>query len=286
MKSFQSIHLIVFTLCTAELPVLANNCLSVQEAEKKGLIKLSFKGKGGHTGNVIEMKIKNLTNHLLDLNIEAGRILDSRKQDEQDLLVTMPQTFAVNGNQEKSVSVFGMCCQAHNASPELNSEYGVGKMADSVLIKLARFINENKKHTSFAAQEAVWTISDNYSLASIYGSDEKEESLFKKFVSTLTGRPIPTYNITYLRENNRSVSGHASTVQGIFKYVVPHDGKVTIAIYDSNGKLVQTFVSNYFHEKGDCKLYYTFNTRELNSGTYYAKMMMDGAVQNEMPIEF
>jgi hypothetical protein len=179
-----------------------------------------------------------------------------------------------------------MCCQAHNSSPQLNSEYGVGKMADSALIKLACFIDKNKKYTSYAAQEAVWTISDNYSLASIYGSDKEEENLFKKFVSILTGRPIPAYNITYLRENNTSVSGRASTIEGVFKYTVPHDGKVTIAIYDSNGKLVQLFANNYFHEKGDCKLFYTFKTRELNPGTYYAKMMMDGQVKNEMPIEF
>ena len=80
MRSFNSINLIVLALSFTEIPVFASAVFSIEEAAKKGLIKLSFKAKGGYTGDVIEMKIKNLTNKKLDLKIEAGRILDSKKK--------------------------------------------------------------------------------------------------------------------------------------------------------------------------------------------------------------
>ncbi len=286
MKPFKSIQLIVLALSMTEIPVFAGNLFSIEDAAKKGLIKLSIKGKGGFTGDVIEMKIKNLTNKKIDLKLEAGRILDSKKNNEQDILVTNAQNFFVNANQLKTISVFGMCCQAHNAAPQNNSDYAVGKLADSSLIKLACFIDENKQYSNYTAQQAVWTISDNNSLASIWGGEKEVVIALRNFVSKITGRPIPPYDITYNKESDNNVIGRASKIEGVFNYSVPVNGKVTIGIYDNSGHLVQLLFKDISHQKGECKLYYTFRTRNLDPGTYYARMNLDGNLQKEMKIEF
>jgi len=286
MNSFKSINLIVLVLSITEIPVFACNVLSIEDASKKGLIKLSIKGKGGYTGDVIEMKIKNLTNQKLNLLIEAGRILDSKKVEEQDILVTNTQDFFVNANQFKIINVFGMCCQAHNSSPQNNSDFAVGKLADSNLIKLACFIDKNKQYSNYTAQQAVWTISDNNSLASISGGVKDQVISFRNYVSKLTGRKIPPYDITYLQEGDNNVNGRVTKIEGVFDYSVPVNGKVTIAIYDDKGHLVQLLFKDIAHQKGECKLYYTFRTANLTPGTYYAKMDMDGKLQKEMQIEF
>jgi len=286
MKSFKSIHLIVLALTITEIPVFATNLFSIEDAAKKGLIRLSIKAKGGHIGDVIEMKIKNLTNKKIDLKLEAGRILDSKKNNEQDILVTQTQDFFVNANQLKTVNVFGMCCQAHNSSPQNNSDYAVGKLADSNLVKLAYYIDENKQYSNYSAQQAVWTISDNNSIASIWGGEKEVIIALRKFVSQITGRPIPPYDITYLQENENNVNGRATKIEGVFDYSVPVNGKVTIGIYDNSGHLVQLFFKDIAHQKGECKLFYTFRTRNLVSGTYYARMNLDGNLQKEMKIDF
>ncbi len=286
MKSFKSISFIVLTLSVAEVPVFSSNSISIEEASKKGLIKFSIKGKGGFTGDVIEMKIKNLTNHKLDLKIEDGRILDSKKNNEQDLLVTRSEEFFVNANQLKTLNVFGMCCQAHNASPEYNSDFTFGKLADSNLIKLAYFIDTSKQYSNSTAQQAVWTLSDNNSLASICGGEKDIVIKFRNFVSKLTGREIPSYDITYLQEGRNNVNGRATKIDGVFDYTVPVSGKVTIGIYDKDGHLVQLLFKDFGHDKGKCKLYYTFRTKDLIPGIYYARMHMEGVLQNEMKIEF
>lgn len=286
MKPFKSLNLIVLALSITEVPAFASTVFSIEDAAKKGLIKLSIKGKGGYTGDVIEMKIKNLTNQKLDLRIEAGRILDSKKKDEQDILVTKAQDFFVSANQLKTINVFGMCCQAHNAAPQFNSDYAVGKLADSSLIKLACFIDKNKQYSNYTAQQAVWTISDNNSLASISGGEKDLVNSLRNYVSKITGRAIPPYDITYIQESDNHVMGRATKIEGIFNYSVPVNGKVTIGIYDGNGHLIQLLFKDIAHDKGECKLYYTFRTRNLNPGTYYARMNMEGRLQKEMKIEF
>jgi hypothetical protein len=266
--------------------LFANKYISIENAAKKGLIKLIIKSRGGYTGEVIEMKVQNNSDQKLDLNIEAGRRLDSKINNEQDILVTRSQEFFVNAKQTKTFTVFGMCCQAHNSSPRKNSDYYVGKLADSNLVKLANFIDKNKYYTNYTAQQAVWTVSDNNSLASISDGDKEVVTGLRNYVSKITGRVIPPYEITYRQESDNDVLGRATKIEGVFDYKVPVDGKVTIGIYDEQGRLVQLLFKNIDHRKGDCKLYYTFRTRELPQGTYYARMNMDGMLQKEMKIEF
>src|SRR3954470_10192100 len=109
MKSF---NFLVVLLSAYVSPVIATVCYTVDDAAKKGLIKYSFKSKGGYTGNVMELSVQNLSEEKLDLKIDAGRRLDSKKEEEQDILVTKTQEFFVNAKQKKTINIFGMCCQA------------------------------------------------------------------------------------------------------------------------------------------------------------------------------
>ena len=286
MKSLRSAACIVFTASLSSSPLIASTALSIEEALKKGFIQLIIKGKGGYTGDVIEMKIKNTCTQNLDLKIEAGRRLDSKDNSQQDILVTKPEEIFVSSKQLKTVNVFGMCCQAHNSSPTEKSFYTVGHMADSNLIKLATFIDKNKYYTNSTAQQAVWTVSDNESLGSIYDGDKDTQNKIRNFVAKITGKKIPEYNIDYVKESDRDVMGKASKIEGVFDYTLPENSHVSLAIYDSEGHLVQVLFDNIAHNKGYYKLYYTFRTRNIPQGTYYARMKMDGQVQKEMKIDF
>ena len=282
MKSF---NVILMLSSLSVSPVIAAGCYTIDDAAKKGLIKFLIKSKGGYTGNVIEIKIQNLTAEKLDLKMEAGRRLDSKKENEQDILVTKAQEFYVSAKQEKSFNIFGMCCQAHNSSPTQGNKYSIGNMASEKLVKLAKYIDEHKYWENSTAQEAVWAVSDNNSIGSIYDMDSSIQNGLKRYVSNITGRPIPKYNVTYAEENG-GVAARVTKIDGVFDYTVNAYGHITIAIYDASGKLVQTLMVDYPHEAGDCKLFYTFNTRNLPAGTYYTRMSNNGMVEKEMKIEF
>lgn len=286
MNTFKKVSLVVAALLISIYPVSAVNSISLEDAVKKGLIKLIIKSKGGFTGKVIEMKIKNTSSKNLELALETGRKLDSKKNCEQDILVIKPEAFLVGTNQSATINVFGMCCQAQNSSPSEDSEYVIGQMADSNLIKLAEFIDRNKYYTSATAQQAVWALSDNNSLGSITGDDKPVVDNLRNYVSKITGKTIPPYDISYEREFPNEVLGRANKIEGEFDYELPANAHVTLAIYNEEGQLVQLLFEDYAHQKGNYKLHFVFKTRNLESGTYYARIKMDGETGKEMKIEF
>jgi hypothetical protein len=285
MRSFHPVKLIVLALSIAASPVFAGNCLSIAEAAKKGLIKLVIKSKGGHTGSVIEMNVTNNTGTGLGLRLEAGRKLDSQKQDQQDILVTQAQEIFVSAKQQKNINVNGMCCQAHNASPAKGCMYGIGVMGDSNLVKIATFINKNELYNDHAAQQAVWVVSDNNSLGSITGSNADLVKQLRNYVSKVTGKVIPPYEVRYGNGTSGDLLGKPTRIDGIFSYNQPMNGHATFEIYNSAGKRVQIIIENECHERGDYKIYYTFRTRYLPEGVYYARLKLDGMLQKEEKIE-
>jgi hypothetical protein len=277
--------LIIASAVTAD-NLFANNELSIEEAAKKGLVKLIIKGKGGFTGDVIEMKITNNTTVPLHLNVNPGLRLDSKDETQQDILVTKEQEIYLAAKQQRSFNIFGMCCQAHNSAPVKNSVYMIGRSADSNLVKLASFIDKNNYSSSHTAQQAVWVVSDNNSIASIVDGTNEEINKLRKYVSDITGRPIPKYNVYYKQQDNSDIGGTVNKVEGVLDYSLNINNYVTIGIYDSSGKLIQLLFQQRPHESGDYKLYYTFKTHNLPGGTYYARMSMDGAIMKEEKIEF
>jgi len=286
MKSFCSINFLLVVFSVMELPVFSNSILSVEEAVKKGFVKLTIKSKGGYTGDVIEMKVQNLTGRNLELKIEAGRKLDSKNQEQQDILVTREQEFFVNANQPKTINVFGMCCQANNSAPTANFEYSLGYMADSNLIKMSRFIDKNKYYSNYSAQQSVWVVSDNNSIGSIDDEDKEVKNNLRNFVSKLTGKLIPLYEISYRSGNDGTAMGRAVTIDGVLDYTLLHTCHSTLAIYNERGEVVQLIFENLQSDKGDYKHYFTFRTKDLPKGIYYAKVNADGLLQKEMKIEF
>jgi hypothetical protein len=179
-----------------------------------------------------------------------------------------------------------MCCQAHNSAPAERSDYAVGKLADSNLVKLANFIDQNKYYTDYSAQQSVWVISDNNSLASITDGDKEKVSKLQKFVSKITGRIIPPYDITYRSGSDGSAMGAAFKIEGIFEYSLPMTCHSTMGIYDEQGRLIQLIFKDQQSDKGEYKLFYTFRTKDVPQGTYYARVEADGMLQKQMKIEF
>ena len=177
-----------------------------------------------------------------------------------------------------------MCCQAHNSAPTKGNVYGIGAMAADRLVKLACFLDKSNLSEDYAAQEAVWTVSNNNSLASIESSDTAITNKLQQFVSSITGRSIPKYHVTY-EQTGDHVADKITKVDGIFTYSPSSNGHITIGIYDASGKLIQLLFQDITHERGECKLYFVFNTKNLPEGTYFTRMTNNGMVEKEEKIE-
>ena len=263
----------------------ADKAISIGEATKKGWVKLLVKGKGGYTGDVISLKIKNLKDEVVKLTVEAGRRLDSQDSMQQDILVNKEAIFTLLPKQERTFDISGMCCQAHHASPSKDEVFSIGKMADSNLIKIACFIDRNKWWDNYIAQSAVWVISDNERMENIGGNDSVSKKL-QVFVSKLTGKPIPIYKIDYEPDTSVAFSGKPGKISGTFEYDIYDYGLVAFGIYDEQGHAVKVFFNGVPKNAGHHTCNYSFETSYLPPGNYYARLRLDGQIKKEQKFTF
>ena len=271
------------------LTALAHNGknMSVEDAIKNKLVTVSIKGVGGYTGDVIAIKMKNLFDHVVTMGVEAGRRLDSQNQKDQDILVNRAVTLSLMPHESKTFLVSGMCCQAHHAGPTNKSEFSIGKMADTNLVKLARYIDLNKWHSNSIAQKAVWVVSDNNPMEDIGGYDPVSKKL-QAFITKLTGKEIPKYKVEYehTEDGGAVYSGVPASIKGTFEYQTYTNGLVTFGIYDAAGHVVQMFFADVPREQGFYIFDYEFKTSNLPSGTYFARFRFDGQVRQEQKFTF
>ena len=258
---------------------------TIEQAAKKGLLKFTIKGKGGYTGDVIEMKIKNLFSKRFRIKVPAGHRLDSKDSTIQDILVTRPEELMLAAKEERTITISGMCCQASNGGPGVKNEFRVGKMADSLLVKLAEFIHLNKFYNNYAAQQAVWVVSDNNRMESISSGEKGERDKIHEFVSKLTGKPIPTYTIDYEQDPSVAFSGRPKELKGKIEYYINVNTLVTCGVYDAKGRIVELFFQDSAHDPKAYLYEFVFHTTGIPKGTYYVRVFADGQMRKEQKIE-
>ena len=282
---FVAISQTVFATAFAD-KIVENKLMSVENAVKKNLVKVKIYGKGGHLGEVIKMKILNLQKFPVEYSIEAGRRLDSKDSSQQDILITKSATVKLLANETKSFNIFGMCCQAHNSSPDSGSVFRIGRMADSNLVSMARFIDKNNLQKNHIAQSAVWVVSDGTQMESIGGDDPLSKTI-QQFVSKLTGKSLPKYKVEYIESDNGiAFYNHPTKISGTFEYETYTNGLVTFGIYDSKGHVIEMFFTDVPRDKGFYIFDYEFKTSNLPQGDYYARLRFEGQVKKEQKFTF
>ncbi|MBI3503033.1 MAG: hypothetical protein HY063_14685 [Bacteroidetes bacterium] len=212
--------------------------------------------------------------------------MDSKDSLQQDILITKSATVQLLAHETKTYDIFGMCCQAHNHSPDSGSVFRVGKMADSNLVTMARFIDKNNLQKSSVAQNAVWVLSDGNPMESIGGDDPLSKKI-QQLIAKLTGKSLPKYKTEYKQSDNGiAFYSHPAKISGTFEYDMFTNGLATFGIYDSQGHAVEMFFTDVPRDKGFYIFNYEFKTSNLPAGEYYARLRLDGQVKKEQKFTF
>jgi hypothetical protein len=259
--------------------------VSIADAIKKKMITATAKGLGGHSGTVIEMVLKSNTNEPLEIEIEPGRKFHPEDPGMQDILVSRSQLIPLKPMASQTIRVSGFCCIAGNSSPSLGTKFRVGNMADSNLIKLARYINANKLWDYHEAQDAVWIFSDDHKVNSVDVTDSKANGLLD-FVCKLKNVKKPEYTIEYEEIPNVPYSGKGITVKGFFKCnITQPNGKLVMAIYDAAGKELSADEMNAPPKTGVFDMEFQFSIKNYPPGKYFGRVIIEGKTMGEVVME-
>jgi hypothetical protein len=218
-----------------------NKFISIAKLLEEKKLSVKIYGTGGYQENCIEFDLKNTDHDTVFIIIEAGRRLISKDTSLQDIFIVKEQKLFLAPNQRLKIPGYGFCCEASMHSPTDSSIFGIGFMAPPDWIKLAQVINRNN-FPAEAVQSAVWVISDNNSIASIYYEKMEEIDSLLKTVASIKGVEIPKYNIIYEKDTAMVCSQRPERVKGNIDYVVRSNVMITINVRNKNGRLMKNLV--------------------------------------------
>lgn len=282
----KEIFFIVFLFILLTAKVFASDTVSIKDAIDKGMIAVMAKGSGGYSDECIELTIENRTGEDVILSIEAGRGMISEDTAMQDILVTKQYDFLLSKTEKAKLKIFGMCMRAHRSSPSKDSKFTVGKMADSLLVQLARFIDKFN-YRNPTAQNAVWALSDGNPLESVHSesSDATGKKLLE-FMHVLTGKPFPWYTLEYVQDTAVLFTGKAKTLHGYYEYFVQNNSVVTIGIYREDGHLQQILFSQNPQNPGKYDYPFTVDVSKWKKGNYNLRFYVDDQLKEKKLIVF
>jgi hypothetical protein len=269
------------------LSPLTAQVLDLADAVKKGLLAVTAEGAGGHSGECLQLNLKNKSKKKLEIRVPAGQIFEAGDSSLQNLMVSKEETFFVESGGSRLGKLFGFCVEASDGSPGGGSLFKMGKLAEGNLLKMAKYLSDNKLHQHPSAQYAVWAISDADRLEGI------GDPILTKYVADLLGKPMPEYHIQYQSPpQDRQLPGQpanwreAFAMNGLFYYDLMADQPVDFGLYDEAGELVHTLFKGRQQKRGHHKFRFEFEIKGLKKGKYFARLSSRGQVIKELAMEF
>ena len=263
---------VMFSLC-ASLLVQAKTRISIQKAFDKKMISAKAICKGGLE---LDYSVCNLLKDSLLIIIPAGWRFNSNagKNDYQDILVTHEEILTLRPKETKKFDIKGYCCEATKGGPQKGAPYTLGKMADSSLVLLARYLNTHKIDSN-TEQYSVWAISDGKETANITSNNDSIAALLRTFVATVKGEPLPWYTLLKRAKitNNGEVHDNPVRFKADINYGVSEICYSYCYIVDSKGYKVSEIFGKWLQpENTDYKA--NFNVAGLAKGEY--KLVLEG----------
>jgi len=165
--------------------------ISILDAISKGMLELKICGaydpeffyevvdrEGVHYGKCMAIVLRSKIDSFVLLKLDCGTMLIPTDSSVQEMLVTHNAVFPLYPGQTYSTRFYAMCAQLHNKAPSIETTFRIGEMADSNLLNLANYLNDNYIQ-NMLGQHAVWAITDqaNFGELKKYGADSN--TIFK-----------------------------------------------------------------------------------------------------------
>ena len=268
----------------------------LSEAIQKKLVTVSLKGAkqdtsfhgeySSHYGPCMALEISNSSASELNLNLEYGYKLEPEDSSLQTMLVTQTLMVNLQPKQKKSYRIYAMCMEAHDGGPSPDKKFSLGKRNSGTLLGLSELLNR-KKYQGDAAQNAVWCMTNNYELQSIFSDDTVMMYDLRKFVARAKG--IDQTKI-YEAASNRAYSEPVRTFttrtiySGSLSYSFAKTSKVMIALFDEDNHMKKIYVNNEPQHEGEYTYSYQIGSDEMENKKHYLRMIRDGRLEEEISI--
>lgn len=255
----------------------ADKYISVAKLLKENKISIDIKGTGGYQENCLKFEIKNLTKDTLNILIEQGRRFVSNDSGIQDILLVKKQELTSPPESKIIQTGYGFCCEASMKSPQVNSLFNIGYLVPEQWNKVLDLINQFEFETH-SIQSAVWVLSDNHSLASVYAENQEKTQNLRHILAKVKGIEIPWYSVSYQQDTSMVFSDKHLKVWGSFDYHIKHNSIISINVRSKNGQVMKTLVKEMLINPGDYIYKLDLKVSNWPKGEYEINVFEDEAI--------
>lgn len=263
---------IVLALFSAFSYNSTNVKINVFDAIQAKTITASWLSNGKHSGNSVDIKITNTTNNSIELVIPAGTKYSTAVDDEQTLIQLEDQFIALAPKQVYNGKVAAFCMEASDRCPTATSAMKISKNTNPKLNELTAYI-KGKAIDKSTFQDAVWAISNGYSVSNISSENQASEDLRKK-VAEITGQKNPWFsspqNVTIDEQGN--FNRETVLIAGQLEFMCNKGTMVHQDIYKANGEAVLISDKTMQARYGDVKYRFQIRVTGWEKGEYYIKL--------------
>ncbi len=289
MKPFLLSLLLSGCLCFCQA---AEVSYKLSEAIQKKLVSVKFTGakddtahmmQSSHYGPCISMEIASASADNLQINLEYGFILMPEDSSTQAMMVTQSLVASLNPKQKKNYRLYAMCTEASDGSPGSDDNFKIGKRSTGNLLGLAELLNR-KKYQNDAGQDAVWCLTDNHDVHSIYSTDTTMMYDLRRFIAKAKNLPLASI---YEKEPQAAAPVTYTThyvYSGSLSYSLAGNHKVLIALFDEDNHMKKVYVNNENQRDGVYTYNYELSSEEMSNKKHYLRMFRDGKMEEEITI--
>lgn len=254
----------LFSFYYAKAPLAFEKAL----LEKK--IEIEILPTGTYSGNSINMKIKNISGSNLNLAMPVGTTFVPDNEDEQTLITTQEELFAVNKNETTELHLNAFCTEASDHCPKKTSTFKMARSQNNSLIKLMAVIDSLKLNDLHAIQQSIWCITDSQSVANVYSADMKTSKALHHFICGVTGQKDTWYSTRndYSVNERHEIVRIPKEIKGEIAYTSTESTELQGFVKDSTGTIIVTNPNKTNLPPGKIKFEFKMKVEGWKPGNY------------------
>lgn len=275
MNKLMLISLVSFIMLGA---TTSNNKISLSEAINQKIVSVEFKGneESTHYFEPVMASIQNNTNSNYQIICDNGYLLEPADVKEQTLIITDEQLISLTPKQKVFKPIKAMCIEPSDRAGSELSTYTLKNNTDTLLDKMADFVDKNNYFTA-CAQEAIWTVVRKNPLYYIYGADTTEAKNLVNYIADITGwqkydnSASNNYKYNFYIPPKEKLSGSFT-----FGFKSPKD--IQVAMFNTDGILVRELFNQKQVPIVKNRIEYAFDFNTYTDDVYYVKLIVDNKV--------
>ena len=246
--------------------------INIFDAINSKTITASWKSNGKHSGNSVDIKLVNATSQTIELVIPSGTKYSTENEDEQTLIQLEDQFIALAPKQTHIGKVAAFCMEASDRCPTTALPMRITKNTNPKLTELSTYL-KGKTVDKSTFQDAVWAISNGYSVSNISANDEASKELRKK-VALITGQKNTWFtspqNVTIDAQGNFVLE--TKLIAGQLEFDCKKGAFVHQDIYKSNGDAMLISDKTMQARYGNVRYRFQIQVKGWEKGDYYIKL--------------